>query len=403
GLHGLNPGGFGGLGANRLGAGGLGAGGLSVERSLGETGRLGLGRQSGLSPLGARGTDIERRLGETGSLGLGRTGAGGERPPTRGGLNSFLGLPSDAGLHHVSRPGEGWDASRGVARGPLGGVAAGGRVEGPLGGEAGRGVAVGPRGNVVGGRGVRGPAGNAVGQGFAAGPRGFRSISAAHLNNGAMAVRRNFHNYGLYSGDWYRRYPGAWYAAGWGAGYAWRAATWDAVGGWFDYGELTPIYYDYGTNVVYQNNNVYVIGQDAGTAQQYYEQAQQLADAGAQADAPTDEKWLPLGVFAMTRPDNSSANMDIQLAVNKAGIIRGNFTDTVTQEVKPINGSVDKKTQRACWTVGKNTETVMETGLYNLTKDEAPALIHFGADRTQQWMLVRIKQRKEHNQTPQNE
>jgi hypothetical protein len=34
---------------------------------------------------------------------------------------------------------------------------------------------------------------------------------------------------------------------------------------------------------------------------------------------------------------------------------------------------------------------VIETGIYNLTKDEAPALVHFGADRTEQWVLVRIK------------
>jgi len=33
---------------------------------------------------------------------------------------------------------------------------------------------------------------------------------------------------------------------------------------------------------------------------------------------------------------------------------------------------------------------VIETGVYNLTKDEAPALIHFGKDRTEQWLLVRL-------------
>ena len=58
----------------------------------------------------------------------------------------------------------------------------------------------------------------------------------------------------------------------------------------------------------------------------------------------------------------------------------------------PIQGAVDKKTQRAAWTVGKNKNTVCETGLYNLTQDEAPALIHIGKDKTQQWMLVRLKQ-----------
>jgi hypothetical protein len=43
------------------------------------------------------------------------------------------------------------------------------------------------------------------------------------------------------------------------------------------------------------------------------------------------------------------------------------------------------------FTVGDKKTTVIETGLYNLTKDEAPVLIHFGADRTEQWLLVRLK------------
>ena len=65
--------------------------------------------------------------------------------------------------------------------------------------------------------------------------------------------------------------------------------------------------------------------------------------------------------------------MTIQLAVNKQGIIRGNYTDTVTNKTQLVHGSVDKKTQRVAFTVGDNTTTVVETGLYNLTKDEAPA------------------------------
>jgi len=57
-----------------------------------------------------------------------------------------------------------------------------------------------------------------------------------------------------------------------------------------------------------------------------------------------------------------------------------------------VQGSVDKQTQRAAWTVGDNKDTIYEAGIYNLTKDEAPVLVHFGKDRTQQWMLVRLKQ-----------
>jgi hypothetical protein len=37
----------------------------------------------------------------------------------------------------------------------------------------------------------------------------------------------------------------------------------------------------------------------------------------------------------------------------------------------------------------------METGIYNLTKDTAPALVHFADGQTQQWLLVRLDEPKE--------
>ena len=82
----------------------------------------------------------------------------------------------------------------------------------------------------------------------------------------------------------------------------------------------------------------------------------------------------------------------MQLAVDKQGIIRGNYTDTSTNDNQVIQGSVDKQTQRVAFTIGDKKQDVIETGLYNLTKDEAPCLIHFGQERTEQWLLVRIKQ-----------
>jgi hypothetical protein len=53
--------------------------------------------------------------------------------------------------------------------------------------------------------------------------------------------------------------------------------------------------------------------------------------------------------------------------------------------------SADFWPARAAFTVGDNTSDVIETGLYNLTKDEAPCLIHFGSERTEQWLLVRLE------------
>jgi hypothetical protein len=151
------------------------------------------------------------------------------------------------------------------------------------------------------------------------------------------------------------------------------------------------VFYDYGNNVTYKDNSVYVNDENVGTAEQYYDQAASLASTGAEAEAPSDGDWLPLGVFALTKPDQAKSAVSIQLAVSKQGIIRGNYTDNVTNKNEPVQGSVDKKTQRVAFTVGDNKTNVVETGLYNLTKDEAPCLIHFGSDRTEQWLLVRLQ------------
>jgi hypothetical protein len=35
---------------------------------------------------------------------------------------------------------------------------------------------------------------------------------------------------------------------------------------------------------------------------------------------------------------------------------------------------------------------VYEAGLYNLTREQAPCLVHTGADGTRQWLLVRLAQ-----------
>jgi hypothetical protein len=127
-----------------------------------------------------------------------------------------------------------------------------------------------------------------------------------------------------------------------------------------------------------------------GTAEQYYDQANSLAATGTSAAAPADGDWMPLGVFALCKPDEKQSAVTVQIAINRDGIIRGNYTDTANDKTQPIHGSLDKKMQRVALTVGDNKANVVEAGLYNLTKDEAPALIHFGKERTEQWLLVRL-------------
>ena len=43
--------------------------------------------------------------------------------------------------------------------------------------------------------------------------------------------------------------------------------------------------------------------------------------------------------------------MYLQLAVSKQGVINGTLQNTATDSVQPIEGMVDKDTQRAAWTV----------------------------------------------------
>ncbi|TWU06267.1 protocadherin [Stieleria varia] len=360
--------------------------------------------------------------------------------PSSGQLSSFLGLPSDQGLQHLSSgsressltsPGQlpagegkfdvnygktegdrggqaggvtvsgprGNTAGRVVGVGAQGGVAAVDAVQGAGGGTAARGAAVGPGGQVAAARGAVGPAGFGGGGAVVAGPggvaAGFTRVSPSGRYSAAAAVRTNYNHWGVYGGGWYTNHPGAWFAAGWASSAAWNACTWNNAATYVGYTEVPPVYYDYGNNVTYESNVVYMNGDEVGTAQEYYDQAATLATAGAQADAPADSDWLPLGVFALTKPGETDSSVTLQLAINKEGIIRGNYTNTNTDKTQLVQGSVDKQTQRAVFTVGDDATHLMETGLYNLTKDESPCLLHFGSERTEQWLLVRLQEPQE--------
>jgi hypothetical protein len=117
-----------------------------------------------------------------------------------------------------------------------------------------------------------------------------------------------------------------------------------------------------------------------------------LADTGMQAQASKEEEWLPLGVFAMIQGERTDSNDLFQLAVNKAGTIRGNFYNVLSDTTLPVYGAVDKTTQRAAWTVGDKKEPIYEAGFANLTKPETTMMVHFGKGRSQQWTLIRIEQ-----------
>ena len=317
------------------------------------------------------------------------------------------------------------EGSRSVAEGRFGGFAAGGQRDVTATTAGGRtfsgsregGVAAGPFGRTVGG-GSRAGVASGPGGTFAGGSRTafagnrvagdfglahYSSFSAAgvghstaYWSHGTIATRAGYVRTGFvydncFRPNWYATHPGCWTATNWAAATAWRTATWAAVNSFCSI-PAEPIDYDYGNTVVYQDNSVYVNGTDVATAADYAKQATALADQGQKAPAPPEDEWKALGVFALVQGEEKTSNNVFQLAVHKDGVLRGNYYDGLMDSTSAVFGSVDKKTQRAAWTIGKKNDRVFETGIYNLTKSESPVLVHIGTDRTQQLLLVRMEQ-----------
>jgi hypothetical protein len=289
--------------------------------------------------------------------------------------------------------GTGVSASRGgAAIGPGGAVAGGARA----------GAGVGPGGGVVAGGSRFGAVANPYGaygsytRGVSvAGARGnyVTYRSGAALRTQGAYVRTGFAGYHYFNPGWYTAHPAAWRAAGWAALSYWRWAPYATVATFCGY-PATPVVYDYGSTVVYEGDQVYYNGEPVGTAEAYATQATEIAAVGQAAKPPEMEEWQALGVFAMIQGEEKDANTIFQIAVNKDGVIRGNYYNELTDTTVPIQGSVDKKTQRAAWIVGEKKDTVYETGFGNLTQPETTMLVHFGKDRTQQWTLVRLEQKE---------
>ena len=292
-----------------------------------------------------------------------------------------------------------------------GGTTVGSGPQGSIGTRYQGGVAIGPHG-AVGGKtqvgGVAGPGGVRVGgahAGVASGPygavatrstavvgRGTYYRPATAIRTQGVYVRQSVAHYPCFRPAWYRQYPGAWYAAGWTAASVWSACTWNACSAYWGYPSAEPIYYNYGDNITYQDNSVYIDGAKVATAEEFTDQAGKLTDVGFDAKVTKEEDWMPLGVFAMVQGDEKTSNHIFQLAINKKGILRGNYYDAVMDDTAPVYGSVDPKTQRAAWTVGGRKLPIYESGIANLTERETTMLVHYGNGRSQQFSFVRVEE-----------
>ncbi len=334
---------------------------------------------------------------------VGSRPAGGNARPSQRDVSDFLNMPAQpratsSGIASTL-PARGTSGSKTVT-GPGGGSVTvggvGGSRTGPGGTTVGAGRAgvkvTGPGGNsytkVAGGVGVKGPWGNTVTAG-----RGATFANGQFVGGKTWgAVNGNFTRWNSYGPGWNNRYPGAWWPGKWAvAGSIWATAAWATTGDYCGC-ESEPMYYDYAENMTYEDGNVYYGEESLGTTEEYYDQTSQIA---AQGQETANEDWLPLGVYSLVQDGATETEKLLQLAVNKEGAIRGNYHDLLTDQVTPVTGAVDKQTQRVALQLEGNKSLVLETGLYNLTNDEAPVLIHLGKDEQAARVLVRLKQPEE--------
>src|SRR4030095_8968067 len=161
----------------------------------------------------------------------------------------------------------------------------------------------------------------------------------------------------------------------------WRPARWVSINVFINAGWDEPLVYDYGTDVSYDDDDVYVRGEPVGSRVEYSRGVVELANPTVPAisEAPlTEENWRPLGVWALVQEDKGDAVMFFQLSVNRDGIISGAYSNVMSGENLPIAGRVDRQTQRAAWHIGDQKEKVFEAGMSNLSQDQASCLVHFG-------------------------
>lgn len=175
---------------------------------------------------------------------------------------------------------------------------------------------------------------------------------------------------------------------------------WYSNPGWTTFGSYygQPYYYDYGPggNVVYQGGQVIVNDQPVGTAADYAESAAELAMV-TQEQIQGDHDWVPLGTFSVaTSMEDKDPARVAQIAYdNKQGLISGTIFNRQSNNLYTLQGKVDRETQRVAFTIGNDPNAVFETGLYNLTQNATPVLLHQGPSQTQTWLFARLPEPKD--------
>ena len=85
--------------------------------------------------------------------------------------------------------------------------------------------------------------------------------------------------------------------------------------------------------------------------------------------------WMPLLLQTTRTKLATQPTRYVQLAVNKEGIVSGTPYEEATDATQAVLGRVDNETQRIARRVGEGEAIVIESGLHNLARGEAPMMV----------------------------
>jgi hypothetical protein len=180
--------------------------------------------------------------------------------------------------------------------------------------------------------------------------------------------------------------------------YWWAWATAPRLTNWVHFGWNRPYYWDYGHGeyIYYDDGIVYVNGRWYAPGPVFYDRTVQIVERAPDltAEAAAELEWMPLGVFAIAPDGAAQADVLVQLAVTQDGVLGGTAFDQKSDAAYPVEGAVEKETQRAVWsfTNDRDQRIVMETSIFNLTQPEATGLVHYGPNDFRTVSIVRLEQ-----------
>lgn len=180
-----------------------------------------------------------------------------------------------------------------------------------------------------------------------------------------------------FSAAWYADHPQAWQYTHPHADAA-AVATAAGVAAWLGAAYSTPAYSGgSSTTVVYQE-----VPADETAPQE------QPATVAANV-APVQQEWMELGTYSLIANPGSPPTLMLQLAVDRAGQLRGVYYDSLTNTTHNVSGTVDRTSQVAQWSLDTNQQLAFSTPLNELLKSTGSVEVKL-ATGPQQWQLVRL-------------